>query len=333
MTGFVGEVRSFAAMYVPKGWVLCEGQLLPSASFPDLFSVIGTTFGGDDLMFAVPDLRGRTPVGVGAGPGLTPRVLGEIGGEASVSLTPEQMPRHQHDVRASGDPAAQGAPGGNVWGTCVDGAPYAAPQGSATLAPASLGGAGGNAPHDNRAPVQALTFGLCAFGALPWGDDEDTTIGEIRLWAGTTPRKGWLVCDGSSVPIVGHEPLYALIGTAFGADSTTSFRLPDLRGRVPVHGPDSSSRGRTGGAEEVALTSAHLPNHTHVAHGTSAAATSPSPVNATWATTSLPHYAPAVQVAAAPTGATGGGQPHENMPPYIALSFLIAAEGLFPVSE
>lgn len=330
MTGYVGEVRMFGGSYVPQGWVACEGDVLPVASYLDLFSVIGFTYGGNGTsLFGVPDLRGRTPLGVGDGPGLTPRSSGEVGGQERVSLTSAQMPYHRHDLRASGAEATTTDPAGNTWGVSPDGAPYAPAAGSASFAPAAVRTAGTGAAHENRSPVLGVAFGICHY-ADPGTDDGDTTIGEIRLWAGPTPPDNWRLCDGATLDIADNVALFSILGTTYGGDGIRDFRLPDLRGRVPVHVGGSRVAGQTGGVEQVALTTAQMPAHTHDITATSAAASSSSPVGATWAVADRPTYSSAAQVAAAPTGITGGGQAHPNMPPYLALSFIIAVAGVFP---
>lgn len=331
MSGFVGEVRMFPATFVPGDWVPCDGRLLSIAEHDTLFSLIGTTYGGDGVStFAVPDLRGRTPLGAGAGGGLTPRVLGERGGSETHTLTTVQMPAHQHTLMASGALATATSPAGGVSAVAADTTPYASPQGTATLAPAALGAVGGGQPHENRSPVLAVHFGICTAGVMPPGWDDDTTIGEIRLWAGTTPPAGFVPCDGRELSIIQNEALFSIVGTTYGGNGIQTFRLPDLRGRVPVHASPSKRQGYVGGVENVTLTTNQIPAHAHAALGTSAAGTTASPAGATWAATDRAHYGPSAQVAAASTGAAGGSQPHPNMPPYTALSYVIAVQGVYP---
>ncbi|GIG40672.1 phage tail protein [Cellulomonas phragmiteti] len=331
MTGFIGEVRMFGATFVPRGWVPCDGRLLSISEHQAAFTVIGTTYGGDgQSTFAVPDLRGRTPLGAGTGPGRTPRTLGEVGGSETVTLTTQQMPGHQHPVLASGAQATATSPDGATWGVAPDSAPYAAPPGAVTMAPQALGAAGGNLPHENRSPVLGVVFGLCVEGYYPTGDDDDTTMGEIRLWAGPTPPGRWLVCDGSQLSISTNQALFSILGTQFGGNGVQTFALPDLRGRVPVHAGASATSGATGGAEQVTVLTSQLPQHTHTAQATTAAATSGSPAGTTWAVAERPRYAPSPQVAATPSGVSGATQPHPNMPPYTVLSFVIATQGVYP---
>lgn len=332
MTGFVGEVRTFAGTYVPRDWVPCDGRELSIAEHEELYTLIGTTFGGNGATtFAVPDLRGRSPLGAGTGTGLTPRTRGERGGTESVTLTAAQMPAHQHALHASAAQATDTAPDGRTWAVPDGAAPYAAPQGSATLAATALTPVGGNQPHENRSPVVALNFGICASGAWPtWGDDGDTTIAEVRLWAGGEPPQYWMVCDGRELAINQHQALFSLVGTIYGGNGVTTFRLPDLRGRVPVHVSPTRPLGLVAGAENVTLQTAQMPQHVHIALGSAAPATAASPAGATWAIADRAQYAATPQVAAAPTGVAGGSQPHPNMPPYTVLSFIIATQGVYP---
>src|SRR5271166_5833783 len=99
---FLGEIRIFGGTFAPLGWAFCQGQLLPIAQNTALFSLLGTTYGGDGVSnFALPDLRGRVPMGMGQGPGLSPYVQGQMGGAESVTLTTQQMPPHSHSVGAA----------------------------------------------------------------------------------------------------------------------------------------------------------------------------------------------------------------------------------------
>jgi microcystin-dependent protein len=112
---FIAEIRIFAGNFPPRGWAFCNGQLLQIAQNTALFSLIGTTYGGDGrTTTALPDLQGRAPLHPGHGPGLSSRRLGEAGGEVVVELTPAEMPSHSHALVASGDTAADADPAGNV---------------------------------------------------------------------------------------------------------------------------------------------------------------------------------------------------------------------------
>lgn len=163
-------------------------------------------------------------------------------------------------------------------------------------------------------------------------------LGEIRVFAGNFAPSGWAFCDGSLLPISENDALYALIGTTYGGDGVSTFRLPDVRGRSPLHqgkGPRVTSNhviGEQGGVEEVTLTALQMPAHSHQPTY-AATATSTSPAAARWAAQGSSAYsdaAPAAQLAADALMPAGGGQSHENMLPFLAVSYIIALTGIFP---
>ena len=163
-------------------------------------------------------------------------------------------------------------------------------------------------------------------------------VGEIRLFAGTFAPIGWAFCDGQLLSIAGNEVLFQLIGTTYGGDGQNTYALPDLRGRVPVHqgnnGQSNDVIGQSGGVETVALTAAQMPAHRHamLASTTPAAAThGPSEVLGSSATMKL--YGTGTPIMAMDPNAitaVGGGQPHDNMPPFVALSYIVSLFGVFP---
>ena len=119
---FIAEIRIFAGNFAPRGWALCDGQLLPISQNTALFSLIGTVYGGDgETNFALPDLRGRAAMHAGNGPGLTPRQLGSRSGAATVTLTPGEVPSHNHAMRASPNPGESPDPTGNTLARSVGG--------------------------------------------------------------------------------------------------------------------------------------------------------------------------------------------------------------------
>lgn len=329
-TAYVGEVRMFAGGFVPAGWLECDGGPVAANHYPALTAAIGTAFGGDGATtLGLPDLRGRTPLGAGNGPGLTPRPRGEAGGTETVTLTTAQLPEHRHSVHAAAALADSAAPAGRTWAVPVDSAPYRPGGGDVAMAAQILRSAGGGEPHENRSPVVGVRFGICHQDQ--GAELEDPMLGEIRLFATAAVPERWAPCDGRTLPIEGNGALYTLLTTTYGGNGITDFALPDLRGRVPVHRDASrQALGQRGGAETVTLTVAAMPEHTHGAVASSAAATSPSPAGATWAVTERPRYRAGGQVVATSTGAAGATQPHPNMPPYLALTFAIAVVGVFP---
>ena len=158
-------------------------------------------------------------------------------------------------------------------------------------------------------------------------------IGEIRIFAGNFAPVGWLLCQGQLLPISQYDTLFNLIGTTYGGDGQSTFALPNLSSRLPVHQASAFPLGQTGGVEMVTLTAQQLPSHSHVPMGSSAAASSTTPANGTWAAWADKQYstaAPAVAMHGAALAAAGGSQPHENMPPFLALNFIIATEGIYP---
>lgn len=161
-------------------------------------------------------------------------------------------------------------------------------------------------------------------------------VGEIRLFGGNFAPQGWAFCDGQLLPIAEYDTLFNLIGTTYGGDGQTTFALPDLRGRVPVHQGSGGVMGQPSGAESVTLTVGNLPRHTHPLVGTAAAATASDPagmVPAAMAETTTFAYgtdAPATTLAPGVIGLVGGSQPHDNMQPYLAVSLIIALYGIYP---
>jgi microcystin-dependent protein len=163
----------------------------------------------------------------------------------------------------------------------------------------------------------------------------DPFISEIRLFSFTYPPKGWALCNGQLLPINQNQALFSLLGTTYGGDGRVSFALPDLRDRVPVHVGNGVTLGERGGEAAHTLAAAELPQHTHVLTGTSAAAVSanPSPSVVLAGSVGASAYAPPsspVAMSPAALSTVGGSQAHENMPPFLTISFCIALVGIFP---
>ena len=159
-------------------------------------------------------------------------------------------------------------------------------------------------------------------------------VGELRMFAGNFAPVGWMFCEGQQLPISENETLFQLIGTTYGGDGESNFNLPDLRGRVPIHQGNGFILAETAGAEEITLTTAQMPIHTHAFLANTAPGTSPNVQG------NLPATSSAVQIyreSAAnqnmnpgTVGNTGGSQAHLNMQPFLTLSFCIALQGIFP---
>jgi microcystin-dependent protein len=166
---YLGEIMLFSGNFAPKGWMMCNGQLLPINQNQALFSILGTTYGGDGRVnFALPDLRARVPIHRGLGPGLTNRALGSTGGEAAHTLVPTEIPAHTHAARGASAPASSAAPSSALvparnpaqipeWGPTAD----------ATMGADAISTAGGSQPHENQQPYLVLNYIISLQGTFP----------------------------------------------------------------------------------------------------------------------------------------------------------------------
>lgn len=172
-TPILGEIRMFAGNFAPRGWALCNGQLMAISQNTALFSILGTTYGGNgQTTFALPDLRGRVPVHAGQGPGLSPYVLGEQTGTENVTLLSTQMPTHTHLVNASTNGADQGSPAAAILAAPLDGsgsptAGYTKTAANTQMAPTAIGMAGGNQPFSVLQPLTCVNFIIALEGIFP----------------------------------------------------------------------------------------------------------------------------------------------------------------------
>ena len=168
MDPFVGEIRAFGFTFAPVGWAMCNGQLLPITQNTALFSILGTTYGGDGRStFGLPNLQGVVPMHFGQGGGLTQRVLGETGGSETVTLLQSQIPAHSHPVGCNTEIGDQYGPPGNLWAEDAAGNnEYAAvPNGS--MATSAIGPTGSGLPHDNMQPYVVLNYCISLQGVFP----------------------------------------------------------------------------------------------------------------------------------------------------------------------
>lgn len=176
---FLGQIQLFGFNFAPSGWLLCSGQILPIKQYAALFSLLGTFYGGDGQnTFGLPNLNGRVAMGMGQGPALTPRVMGETDGESSVTLLPSQLPAHTHSLNATSANATTGAPAGNQLATVLHASGRTKEQGlvygtvvgtNPTLVTAlnALAPTGGNQPHNNMQPYLALNYCIAITGVFP----------------------------------------------------------------------------------------------------------------------------------------------------------------------
>lgn len=231
-SAFLGQVATFGGNFAPGGWMRADGQLLPIDQYSALFSLIGTTYGGNGVTtFALPDLRGRVSVGANGN-----QTLGTTFGQESTALTSAQMPAHNH----------------------------ALPGGVAT------GNAGGNTPVNNVQPSLALNYLIALNGIYPSRDgggfsETDPTLGQIVEFAGNFAPRGWALADGRLLPIAQNQALFSLLGTQYGGDGRTTFALPDLRGRTLIGTGNTFQAGDMIGTDSTTLSIANLPAHTHTA--------------------------------------------------------------------
>lgn len=164
---YIGEIRMFGGNFAPVGWEFCSGQLLSIAENEALFTLLGTTYGGDgQTTFALPDLRGRIPVHHGQGPGLTNRVMGETAGTEEVTLTLNQMPLHSHSLLADSGDAIMPQPNNNVLGQS-NSQTYSGQTPNTALNAVALSDTGGSQPHNNMMPALCISFIISLYGIFP----------------------------------------------------------------------------------------------------------------------------------------------------------------------
>lgn len=167
MEGYIGEIRLFGGNFAPQNWALCQGQTLAIASNTALFSILGTTYGGNGVTtFQLPNLAGRVAVGAGNGPGLSQVVLGEMAGVENVTLTNTQMPSHNHALNGASGPGNTGNPGGAVL-AAQDALAFTAGSPNVAMGVQSVGVSGGNQPFTVRNPYLGLNYIICMYGIFP----------------------------------------------------------------------------------------------------------------------------------------------------------------------
>lgn len=161
-------------------------------------------------------------------------------------------------------------------------------------------------------------------------------VGEIRMFGGSFPPNGWAFCDGGIIAISENDVLYTLIGTTYGGDGQETFGLPDLRGRLPVHQGPGFTIGQAAGTEQETLNTQQMPVHNHPALAQSQSGNQPGPGNGIWAASTLNQFS--TNNGNTPMGnaclqPAGGSQPHDNMMPFLVVSFIISLYGVFPTQN
>jgi microcystin-dependent protein len=157
-------------------------------------------------------------------------------------------------------------------------------------------------------------------------------LSEIRIVSFNFPPKGWAFCNGQVMSINQNQALFALMGTTYGGDGQTTFALPNLQGCAPMHAGNGFVQGQTGGEANHTLTLQELPAHAHQAQGVTTVASSGSPAGEAWADSVSDPYSASANTTMAPSSLSnqGGNQPHNNVPPYLVMNFVIALQGIFP---
>jgi microcystin-dependent protein len=168
---FVGEIRMFPFNFAPRGWATCDGQLLSISQNTALFSLLGTFYGGDGkTTFALPNLQGSVPIHQGSGAGLTPRVIGETGGEQAVTLVVSEMPLHSHQISASIVAQDLPNPANNLWAPQSGRTPpniYSSGPANTVMSPLVIGISGQSLPHNNMSPYLCVNFCIALQGIFP----------------------------------------------------------------------------------------------------------------------------------------------------------------------
>jgi len=165
---FVAEIRIFPFNFAPRGWAWCNGQLLPISQNTALFSLLGTTYGGDGKSnFALPGLQGSAPMHPGQGPGLSLHDLGETGGSETVTLLESEIPAHSHTLNASQADGIERTPAGQLLATGISISQYQTPGPQTTLASQEVAPAGGDQPHNNLQPYLTFYFNIALQGVFP----------------------------------------------------------------------------------------------------------------------------------------------------------------------
>jgi microcystin-dependent protein len=164
-TPFIGQITLFAGNFAPRGWAFCDGQILAISQNTALFSILGTTYGGNgQTTYALPDLRGRVAVGPRQGPGLANVSLGEVAGVPTVTLLATQMPAHNHLINANGEDATSSKPTGRV---LAAGGAYADAGDGTTMNASTASNAGGSQPHENHQPYLGMNYLIAIEGIFP----------------------------------------------------------------------------------------------------------------------------------------------------------------------
>jgi microcystin-dependent protein len=344
--GMIGEIRLFAGNFAPVNWAFCNGTKYNISLYETLFSLIGTTYGGDGVTtFAIPDLRARVAVGAGQGTGLSQYYLGQNGGSATMTYGVKNLPSHTHTaaVMSSSNAANADSPAGNS--PAATSANTYNETSNAEMATNSLAvtlaSSGKGQPQNNVQPYLGIHYIVCLNGY--YNTIDDPYMGEIKLTALSNIPTGWLPCDGRILYITQNQALYALLGNTYGGDGKTTFALPDLRSRVPIGISATHPRGQIAGTETETITINQMANHSHSGSATTSVYSGIG--NADTPVGNYPAINPqrgnefstsstaASTVGTVTTNAVGNGEAISNMQPYTTVQYIIATTGIFPTRD
>ncbi len=344
---FLGEIRWVAySNTIPRGWENCDGQLLPVSQNTALFSILGTTYGGDGrTTFALPDMRGRMPMHEGSGPGLTTHSIGQRAGTETVALTINEMPSHANQLRGTSAIGNTILPSDQLLANGLHPLANRIYQSSnldQNMASESVSNTGGGAGHQNIPPFLSLRCIISLDGVFPTDIASNPLIAEIRWYAGAIfVPQGYVECDGQLLPISQNTSLFSILGTTYGGDGRTTFGVPDMRGRIPIddgQGPGLTSYrlGQLGGTETVTLLPNEIASHNHLLRAMNIEGTTISPTGNMLGVGLSSNYhniygsGTLTDMDGSALENSGGNQPHDNMPPYLNIKCLIAVQGIFP---
>lgn len=348
----MGEIRLFAFNYAPRDFQFCDGKMLTITNNEHLFSLLDNKYGGDAInTFALPDMRGRVPVGIGRGKELSKNwQLGEKFGEKYVRLTDGNLPFHIHRCKVSSDEGNTFKPGNNFLSSAIGEykiySSLKKPSEMVLMHSDSIRHTGENKPHYNMMPTMALNYCICTQGTDPREEDaeEEPLIGEIKIFANNFAPVGFKRCDGFVMRNNNdNQALFSLIGYIFGGTGH-SFYLPDLQKRVISHrGKELSFTDKEGDIDGI-VTRENMPSHNHYIQVSSKSGTeSVMSANVVPAVSNtgdgrdmkiIDIYCNIEQKYSMMNldmlSSCGNGNSHENQQPYLALNYYICVDGNFP---
>ena len=367
---FMGEIRMFAGDFAPKGWMLCNGATLGLSKYAALGdSLLHYKYGGiEHVKFCLPDLRGRAPLNQGQGKGLKNYPIGIREGYEKVRLTSNQI-KHRHTFRGAKKEGNALSPQGRSTANLrydeqadkhdyffkqpADDELVALSDGTIRLA-----GEEKPEPHSNLMPYKVVNFIIATEGAYPSEREEADVsdagyMGEIRLFPYTRPPKGWMFCDGATLSQMQYTALFSIIGD-WGRGGYQTFDLPDLQERIPLgagKNPDSKTEFHlkdSGGADSIKLSPENLPSHSHKLMASTQKAQSYKiasnlvPAKRSYGGKKrkkiikngyngpMSDTSPDMPEQIGQIVSEGGGALHQNRQPYLALSFCICIDGVYP---